>query len=178
MRSLTIKTIFFTILLTIALVLSGATANSASFKFELDNKGKTWELGNTNYLGSVGFKNLDITSTFTLADIQGQLSKGSAVKFYAGTNLNGLNEFVQLSPSTEFDYTGSTTQTVANAFYIEFTPKKIQLNHLGYGGSKTLKDNGKMGFLSAVPAPIPIPASWLIISGGLLIITGVKRTLS
>ncbi|OEU70702.1 MAG: hypothetical protein BA863_14525 [Desulfovibrio sp. S3730MH75] len=178
MRSPAMKTIFFTILLAVALILSDATANAASFKFELDNKGKTWELGNTNYLGSVGFKNLDITTTFTLADIQGQIHKGTAVKFYAGTNLNGLNEFVQLSPTTEFDYTGSPIQTITNAFYVEFIPKDIHFDNLGFKGHKTLKNNGKMGFLTTVPAPIPIPASWIIISGGLLIITGVKRTLS
>ncbi|WP_031481854.1 hypothetical protein [Maridesulfovibrio frigidus] len=178
MRSTNMKTTFIAILMAVVLILSGATANAVSFKFELDNKGNTWELANTNYLGSVGFKDLDITSTFTLADIQGQISKGTAVKFYAGTNLNGLTEFVQLSPSTEFDYTGSATQTITNAFYVEFSPTKIQLDNFGFKGSKTLKDNGKMGFLSTVPAPVPIPASWIIISGGLLIISGVKRTLS
>ena len=176
MRSTNTKTLFVTIMLAVILILSGTVANAASFKFELDNSGKTWSLGNNNHLGSLGFKSLDTSSTFTLADIQSQISQGTAVKFYAGTSLNGVNEYTQLTPNTVFDYTGlSGPQTIQNAFYVEFVPDKVRFDNLGFKGSKTIKSDGKLGFLSSVPAPVPIPSTWLLITGGLLIATGIKK---
>lgn len=142
----------------------------------MENQGKTWKLGNNNYLGSIGFKDLQATSTFTIGDINTHIDQGVTVKFYAGKGLTGYNEFTELTPQTIFDYTGiSGEQSINNAFYVEFEPKKIRFAHFGFEGHKHLHGNIDLGILEQVPAPIPIPPSWILILPAIVMVLWAEQ---
>ncbi|NDV28607.1 hypothetical protein [Desulfovibrio sp. JC010] len=175
MKFNTVKTLFV-IVLAAAMLIFATVAHGSSFKFVMENKGKTWELGNNNYLGSIGFSKLEATDTFTIGDIDSHIDHGVTVRFYAGKGMVGYNEYSPLTAQSVFDYTSiAGMQTIENAFYVEFEPKKIRFAHFNYGGHKNLHANGKMGFMESVPAPVPIPATWMLAAAGLLLVTAVKR---
>lgn len=178
MKFTTIKTLFV-IVLAAAMLIFASVANGSSFRFVMENKGKTWKLGNNNYLGSIGFKNLQAADTFTIGDIDSHIDHGITVRFYAGKGMQGFNEYTPLTAESVFDYTSlAGMQTIEDAFYVEFEPKKIRFEHFGYHGHKNMHANGKMGFLESVPAPVPIPATWMLVAAGLLLTTAVKRIYS
>ncbi|CCO23801.1 hypothetical protein [Maridesulfovibrio hydrothermalis] len=176
MKLTAVNTLFVIILTAAMLIFSSTLSHAASFRFVMENKGKTWRLGNNNYLGSIGFKDLSATSTFTLADVITRIDRGTPVKFYAGTGLPSLAEYTELTPQTVFDYTAIPgQQTIEDAFYIEFEPRKVRFKHMGYHGHKVLHANGKLGFLAQVPAPVPIASTWLLAAAGLTVVAGAKR---
>ncbi|WP_432735096.1 hypothetical protein [Maridesulfovibrio sp. FT414] len=177
MKLTTAKTMFIIILTAIMIVFATAVSQGASFRLVMENQGKTWKLGNSNYLGSVGLKDLQATSTFTLADITAHIDQGTAVRFYAGKGLSGFNEFTLLTPDTVFDYTGLTgEQTIENAFYVEFETNKIRFAHFDYEGHKHLHGNMDLGILEQVPAPIPVPSAWTLAIVGLVCVAAAGWT--
>ncbi|NDV22873.1 hypothetical protein [Desulfovibrio sp. JC022] len=178
MKFTTIKTLFV-IVLAAAMLIFATVAHGSSFRFVLENNGDTWKLGNNNYLGSIGFKDLQATATISIADIDSHIDEGTTVRFYAGKGMQGFNEYTPLTADSAFDYASlAGKQTIENAFYVEFEPKKIRFAHFEYEGHKNLHGNGKMGFLDSVPAPVPIPATWMLIAAGLLLTAGAKRLFS
>ena len=175
MKFNTIKTLFV-IVLAAAMLIFATVAHGSSFRFVLENKGNTWQLGNSHYLGSIGFKDLQATDTFTVADVDSHIDRGVTVRFYAGKGMIGFNEYTPLTEESVFDYTSlGGTNTIENAFYVEFEPKKIRFAHFGFEGHKNLHANGKMGYLDSVPGPVPIPATWMLAAVGLIILTALKR---
>lgn len=171
-----IKTLFVIVLAAAMLIFASTASNAASFRFVLENHGQTWKLGNDNYLGSIGFKDLQATSTFTIADINSHIDHGKVVKFYAGKGLSGFNEYTPLTSETVFDFTGiSGEQTISDAFYIEFEPKKVRFEHFGFEGHKNLHGNIDLGLLATVPAPVPIPSAWMLAAVGIIIALWAKR---
>lgn len=183
MKLTTTKSLYIIVLTVVMLIIASAVSYGSSFnfipetsfRFELENKGKTWSLGNKNHLGSIGFKDLTALSTFTLADVVTHIDHGTPVKFYAGPGLTSLVEYTELTPETVFDYTGiSGQQRIEDAFYVEFEPKKIRLEHFGFKGHKNLHANGKLGFLDSVPAPVPIPATWILAAAGIAVAVWMK----
>ncbi len=184
MKLTTIKTLFIILFTAMMLILASTVSYGSSFKFSqdtsfrfvLENKQRTWRLGNNNHLGSIGFKDLTALSTFTLAEVITHIDHGTPVKFYAGSGLTSLVEYTELTPDTVFDYTAiSGQQRIEDAFYVEFEPKKIRFEHFGFKGHKNLHANGKLGFLESVPAPIPVPATWMLAGIGLVAITWIKN---
>ncbi|WP_320174471.1 hypothetical protein [Maridesulfovibrio sp.] len=174
MKFNTIKTLFV-IVLTAAMLIFATVASGSSFRFVLENKGKTWQLGNSHYLGSIGFKDLQVTDTFTVSDIDSHIDDGITVRFYAGKGMIGFNEYTPLTEESIFDYTSlSGTQTIENAFYVEFDSKKIRFAHFGYEGHKNLHGNFELGLLETVPAPVPIPPTWMLAAVSLIILTALK----
>ncbi|TIH13226.1 hypothetical protein D0S45_15670 [Marinifilum sp. JC120] len=178
MKFTTMKALFV-IVLAAAMLIFATVAHGSSFRFVMENKGKTWKLGNNYYLGSIGLKDLQVTDTFTIGDIDSHIDHSITVRFYAGKGMQGFNEYTPLTAESVFDYTSlAGMQSIDNAFYVEFEPKKIRFGHFGYEGHKNLHANGKMGFLESVPAPVPIPATWMLVAAGLLLTAGAKRLLS
>ncbi len=175
MRLSIFKTLIIVVLSTVMLILATTVSHGSSFRFVMENQGKTWKLGNNNYLGSIGFKDLLATSTFTVADINAKIDQGVTVKFYAGKGLSGYSEYTPLTSETVFDYTSiSGEQTIENAFYVEFEPKKIRFAHFGFEGHKHLHGNVDLGILEQVPAPIPIPATWILAGTGIAVAIWIK----
>ena len=174
MKFSTIKTLFV-IVLAAAMLILATVAHGSSFRFVLENKGKTWQLSNSHYLGSIGFKDLQATDTFTISDIDSHIDHGVTIRFYAGKGMTNYNEYTPLTADSVFDYTSLTgTQTIENAFYVEFEPKKIRFGHFGYEGHKNLHANGKLGHLDSVPGPVPIPATWMLAVVGIITLTTLK----
>ncbi|WP_421903156.1 hypothetical protein [Maridesulfovibrio sp.] len=177
MKFNTIKTLFV-IILAAAMLIFATVAHgcSVSFKFAMENRGRTWELGNGNYLGSVGFDRLRVSDTFTVADVDSHIDRGVTVRFYAGKGMTGFNEYTPLTAQSVFDYTSITgMQDIENAFYVEFEPRRIRFKHFEHPGHKWMTSNGKMGYLESVPGPVPIPTTWLLAAVGLVTITALKR---
>ncbi|WP_027721122.1 hypothetical protein [Maridesulfovibrio zosterae] len=175
----TIKTVFIIILTSLLLIITSTLSHGASFKFALENQGKTWQLGNSHHLGLLGFTDLTASSTFTLSEIINHIDLGTPVKFYAGPGMPSLVEYTELTPETVFDYTAIPgQQSVNDAFYIEFDSNKVHFEHFGFTGGKTLVADGKLGSLDSVPAPIPIPATWMIAVTGLMFIILAKYKLN
>lgn len=179
MRSNLIKILSIIVLTAVMLIMAAAVSHGSSFRFVMENQGKTWKLANSNYLGSIGLKDLQATSTFTVADIENKIDQGRTVRFYAGKGLTGINEYTQLTSETVFDYTEiSGEQQIENAFYVEFEPKKIRFEHFDYHGHKHLHGNIDLGILEQVPAPIPIPPSWILAIAGFAALFGARYRLT
>jgi len=178
MKLFSVKTLFV-VVLAAAMVIFATLAHGASFKFVMENKGKTWKLGNNNYLGSIGFSKLQASETFTLGDIDAHIDHGTTVRFYAGKGMTGYTEYTPLTTQSVFDYTSLTGKhNIENAFYVEFEPKKVRFAHFGYGGHKNLHAIGKLGLLESVPAPVPVTAPWTLVLAGLILAAGIKRLTS
>ncbi|WP_320172345.1 hypothetical protein [Maridesulfovibrio sp.] len=170
MRVAWIKKIMILVLSVLVVLSAAVCSHAASFRFVMENNGATWKLGNNHYLGSIGFKDLQATSVFTVADINAHIDQGMTVSFYAGKGLKGYNEFSPLAPDTVFDYTSiAGEQAVDNAFYVEFATDKIRFAHFGFEGHKHLHGNIDLGSLESVPAPTPAPSAGLLLAIGIAV---------
>lgn len=165
-----------TTLIILILIIAG-NASASSFKFVVEQGGNNWTLDNGNNFGMVGFSQIDSSDSFTLADVKNQIRSGQAISFYAGPGAD-VSEYTKLTDDFAFDYSsvGGNNNRVVGAFYVEYAPGNLVLNHYNRGGTATLGSKGSLGDFGPIPStPTPIPGAVFILGGGLAALIGLRR---